>query len=134
MKEIFFFWWNLDSFMKTDFKCMENSGWGIPTRVCWSNWPQCEDKCYVLGMSDILRSGNTSTNKKMKIWTLRSILKLLIKIYGNSLQNILEISIYTPGWQCPMAWFPINNCQGKWKWFRLSSFSCFPVKIVLIRF
>lgn len=79
------------------------------------------------GVGTLVPIKNENMNSEKNIETLD-------KNYGYSLQNILEISIYTPGWQCPIAWFPINNCLGKWKWFRLSSVSCFPVKTASIRF
>lgn len=85
-KLVGFFLWNLDSYIKwKPILCMQNSGLSIPTRVYWSTWLQCEDKCYALGMCDILRGWDTSTNIwKYELWDL-------IKIYGQSLQNTLEI-------------------------------------------
>lgn len=74
-RKYFFFWWNLDTFMKTDFKCMENSGWTYRPE-CVGQHGRNVRMCYVLGMSDIIRSGNTSTNKE---WTYE-----LWEVYWNS--------------------------------------------------
>lgn len=59
LEKSIFFCRNSDNYMYIKWKsitCMENSGWSTPTIVCWTIWPQCEDKCYIWGC------GNTSAN------------------------------------------------------------------------
>lgn len=111
-----FFWWNSDSYIKWKLIiCIVNSGWSIPTRVCWSTWLHWDDKCYVLGMCNIHRSA----------WTLVTICGIMkfeknIETLDQSLWPVIANFIYIPRWQCPMSCFTINNCLEDWKWLRLS--------------
>lgn len=96
-EKVFFFLMKLCIVISNEnrFYIMQNTGFSLPTTVYWSTWPHCEGKFHILGMCDILRrSGDTSTN----VWKceLKEVYLNLIKVYGQSLQNILEIPIYIP--------------------------------------
>lgn len=86
----FFFLINVDNYIKwKPILWMQNSGFSIATRVYWSIWPQREGKCHFWGMCDILRSRNISINIwKCELW---EVYLNFIKVYGQTLQNILEI-------------------------------------------
>lgn len=87
---VFFFLINVDNYIKwKPILWMQNSGFSIATRVYWSIWPQREGKCHFWGMCDILRSRNISINIwKCELW---EVYLNFIKVYGQTLQNILEI-------------------------------------------